>query len=147
MQHIPNLAVRITLSVIIKKQSNFISSLLLSQKRLETKVPKVRHIPGLALRMVVSKIIKKQPNFFSTPLVSQKRLKTKVQKGEHIPILAMRIGDYKKVIEFSQQSLSIANEIGDKGLEGAAYTKLGYAYYSLCDYKRATNFTSSLLVS
>ena len=81
MQHIPNLAVRITLSVIIKKQSNFISSLLLSQKRLETKVPKVRHIPGLALRMVVSKIIKKTTEFLQHALSIAKEIKDKGSEG------------------------------------------------------------------
>ena len=72
------LAMRTTLSVIIKKQSKFISSLLVSQKRLETKVQKVQHIPTLALRITLSVIIEKQSNFISSLLVSQKRLETKV---------------------------------------------------------------------
>ena len=50
------------------------------------------------------------------------------------------LGDYKKAIEFHQQSLRIAKTIEDKGLEGAAYTNLGNAYYSLSDYKKAIEF-------
>ena len=38
------------------------------------------------------------------------------------------------------KSLKIAKEIGDKGSEGAAYTNLGIAYYSLGDYKKAIEF-------
>ena len=33
------------------------------------------------------------------------------------------LGDYKKAIEFHQQSLSIAKEIGEKGKQGAAVTQ------------------------
>ena len=50
------------------------------------------------------------------------------------------LGDYKKAIEFHQQSLSIAKEIGEKGSEGATYTNLGVAYHSLSDYKKAIKF-------
>ena len=50
------------------------------------------------------------------------------------------LGDYKKAIEFHQQSLSIAKEIGDRGLKDKAYTNLGCAYYSLSDYKKAIEF-------
>ena len=80
MQRIPTLALRMTLSVIIKKQSNFISSLLVSQKREEKKVQKVQHIPTLEMRITVSVIIKKQSNFISSLLVSRKREEKKVQK-------------------------------------------------------------------
>ena len=55
------------------------------------------------------------------------------------------LGDYKKAIEFHQQSLSIAKEIGDKGLEGGAYTNLGIAYCSLGDYEKAIEFHQQLL--
>ena len=50
------------------------------------------------------------------------------------------LGDYKKAIEFHQQSLSIAKEIGHKGSEGAAYRNLGSAYKSLGDCKKAIEF-------
>ena len=50
------------------------------------------------------------------------------------------LGDYKKAIEFHQQSLSIAKEIGNKGAEGAAYSDLGIAYDRLRDYKKAIEF-------
>ena len=51
-----------------------------------------------------------------------------------------RLGDHKKAIEFYQQSLSIAKEIGNKGSEGKAYGNLGNAYQSLCNYKKAIEF-------
>ena len=50
------------------------------------------------------------------------------------------LGDYKKAIEFYQQSLSIAKEIGEKGSEGVVYGNLGSAYASLNDYKKAIKF-------
>ena len=50
------------------------------------------------------------------------------------------LGDYKKAIEFHQQSLSIAKEIGDKDTEGKAYTNLGIACQSIGDYKNAIEF-------
>ena len=65
-------------SVIMKNQSIFIRSLLVSKKRLETKVQKVKHILTLAVRMAVSVIMKKQSNFISRLLVPQKRVETKV---------------------------------------------------------------------
>ena len=74
----PALAGRIKVSMIIKEQSNFISSLLVSQKRLETKVQKVKHMATLVMRIYFSMIIKKQSNFFSGLLLSQKRLEKKI---------------------------------------------------------------------
>ena len=55
------------------------------------------------------------------------------------------LGDYKKAIEFHQQSLSIAKEIGDKGSEDVACTNLGTAYYFLDDYKKAIEFNQQSL--
>ena len=50
------------------------------------------------------------------------------------------LGDYRKAIEFHQQSLSIAKEIGKKRSEGGAYTNLGIAYKNLGDYRKAIEF-------
>ena len=55
------------------------------------------------------------------------------------------LGDYRKAIEFHQQSLSIAKETGDKGSEDKAYNNLGNVYYSLCDYKKAIEFHQQAL--
>ena len=55
------------------------------------------------------------------------------------------LGDYKKTIEFCQQSLSIAKETGNKGSEGKAYTGLGIAYRFLGDYKKAIEFLQQSL--
>ena len=46
-------------------------------------------------------------------------------------------GDYRKVIEFYQQGLTIAKEVGDKELERMAYWNLGIAYSSLYDFPKA----------
>ena len=67
------LALRITVSVLIKKQSNFISSLLVSQKRLEKKVSKGQQYPNLGTVYDSLGNYKKQSNFISSLLVSQKR--------------------------------------------------------------------------
>ena len=50
------------------------------------------------------------------------------------------LGNYKKAIEFHQQSLSIAKEIEDKGSEKGAYTGLGNAYQSLGYNEKAIEF-------
>ena len=50
------------------------------------------------------------------------------------------LGDYKAAIEFDQQVLSIAKEIGDKDTEAKAYTNLGTGYYSVGDYEKAIEF-------
>ena len=143
VQHIPTLAMRIALSVIIKKQSNFISSLLVSQKGLETKVQKGEYMATLAVCMAVSVIIKKKSNFRGNLLVSRKRLDTKPQNKMHTPTLALRIEIsviIKKQPNFISRSLSIAKEIGDKRSEGGAYTNLGITYDHLGDYNKAIEF-------
>ena len=64
------LAMLILVSVIMKKQSNFISSLLASQKRLEEKIQKALYMATLVMRITYSVTIKKQSNFISSLLVS-----------------------------------------------------------------------------
>ena len=46
----------------------------------------------------------------------------------YLGIAYYSLGDYKKAIEFHQQSLSIAKEIGEKGLELKAYNNLGVSF-------------------
>ena len=55
------------------------------------------------------------------------------------------LGDHKRAIEFNQQSLSIAKEIGNKGTEGMAYNNLGTAYGCLGDHKKAIEFNQQSL--
>ena len=55
------------------------------------------------------------------------------------------LGDYKKAIEFHQQSLSIAKRTGEKGSEGTAYTLALRITLSVI-IKKQSNFISSLLV-
>ena len=53
------------------------------------------------------------------------------------------LGDYKKAIEFHQQSLSITKDIGEKGSEGTAYTLALRITLSVI-IKKQSNFISSL---
>ncbi len=50
------------------------------------------------------------------------------------------LGDYQKAIEFHQQRLAIAQQIGDKAGVGKALGNLGNAYHSLGDYQKAIEF-------
>jgi tetratricopeptide (TPR) repeat protein len=50
------------------------------------------------------------------------------------------LGEYQKAIEFDQQSLAIAREIGDRGGEASSYMGLGNVYYSLGEYQKALEF-------
>ena len=49
-------------------------------------------------------------------------------------------GDFRKAVEFYQQGLAIAKEVGDKELQQAAYWNLGTAYYSNYDFPKAIEF-------
>ena len=48
--------------------------------------------------------------------------------------------DFRKGIEFFQQGLAIAKEVGDKKSEGRAYGSLGTAYENLHDVSKAVDF-------
>ena len=50
------------------------------------------------------------------------------------------LGDFRKAIEFFQQGLAIAKEVGDKESEGRAYGNLGIAYNYLYDVSKAVDF-------
>ncbi|KEI69117.1 hypothetical protein A19Y_4470 [Planktothrix agardhii NIVA-CYA 126/8] len=50
------------------------------------------------------------------------------------------LGQYQKAIEFHQQSLTIAREIGDRNGEGNNLNNLGNAYHSLGQYQKAIEF-------
>ena len=47
------------------------------------------------------------------------------------------LGNYAQAIEYHQQSLTIAKEIGDRRVEGIALGNLGNAYHSLGNYAQA----------
>ncbi|MCC5597871.1 tetratricopeptide repeat protein [Nostoc favosum] len=49
-------------------------------------------------------------------------------------------GHYERAIEFLQQSLEIAKEIGDRNIESSSLMNLGNAYSSLGQYQQAINF-------
>ena len=55
------------------------------------------------------------------------------------------LGDFRKAIEFHENSLKIDKEIGDKAGESKCYTNLGVAYYSLGDFKKAIEFPENSL--
>ena len=71
---------RIVLSVISMEQSNPISRVLVSQKKLQTKIQKEVYMPSLALIIILAVIIKRQSNSIRKVFVSQRRLATKIQK-------------------------------------------------------------------
>ena len=50
------------------------------------------------------------------------------------------LGDFRDAIEFFQQGLAIAKEVGDKESEGRAYGNLGIAYNYLYDVSKAVDF-------
>ena len=72
------LAVLIALSGSSKKQSNSVSGLLVSQKRLETKIQKEQHLKALEILISLSGSLKKQSNSVSGLLVSPARLEAKI---------------------------------------------------------------------
>ncbi|MEH2151736.1 tetratricopeptide repeat protein, partial [Nostoc sp.] len=50
------------------------------------------------------------------------------------------LGQYQQAIEFHQQCLNIAREIGDRNTQGKSLANLGNAYNSLGQYERAIEF-------
>ena len=133
----------------IKKQSNFISSLLVSQKRLEKKVSKGQQYLNLGTVYDSLGDYKKQSNFISSLYSIAKKIGEKGFEGTAYTNLVISyyfLGDYKKAIEFHQQSLSIAKGIGEKGSEGTAYT-LALRITLSVFIKKQSNFISGLLVS
>jgi tetratricopeptide (TPR) repeat protein len=56
-----------------------------------------------------------------------------------------RLGDYRKAIEYHEQSLIIKREIGDRLGEGASLGNLGIAYYSLGDTEKACSLRREAL--
>jgi len=56
-----------------------------------------------------------------------------------------RLGDYRKAIEYHEQSLQISRNIGDRYVEGQNLGGLGNAYYSLGDYRKAIDYYEQFL--
>ena len=50
------------------------------------------------------------------------------------------LGDYRKAIDYHEQSLAIAREIGDRSGEGSSLGNLGNAYDSLGNYRKAIDY-------
>ncbi|MEO0015203.1 MAG: hypothetical protein RLZZ535_3592, partial [Cyanobacteriota bacterium] len=55
------------------------------------------------------------------------------------------LGDYQKAIDYYQQSLEIATEIGKRNAIGSCLGNLGNAYDSLGDYQRAIDYLQQSL--
>jgi tetratricopeptide (TPR) repeat protein len=51
-----------------------------------------------------------------------------------------RLGDYHRAIDYYQQNLALAQEIGNRKGEGVALGNLGNVYYRLGDYLRAIDY-------
>ena len=59
-----------------------------------------------------------------------------------------RLGEYRKAIDYHQQSLAISREIGDRSVEGSSLGNLGLAYQSLGEYRKAIDYhEQSLAIS
>ena len=50
------------------------------------------------------------------------------------------LGDYRKSIEYHENDLKIAIEIGDRGGEGRANGNLGNSYKSMGDYRKSIEY-------
>jgi CHAT domain-containing protein len=57
------------------------------------------------------------------------------------------IGQYEQAIDYSRQSLAIANELDDRPVETDALGQLGIAYRSLGDYKQAIRYHEESLAT
>ena len=57
----------------------------------------------------------------------------------------MSLGDYRKAIEYEEQFLKIAVEIGDRAGEGIASGRLGNAYQSLGNYRKLIEYRENCL--
>ena len=55
------------------------------------------------------------------------------------------LGEYQKAIEYYEQALEIAREIGDKQGEGNALCNLGVAYDFLGEYQKAIKYHTQYL--
>ena len=55
------------------------------------------------------------------------------------------MGDFNQAIDYHRQSLSIANELGQRHREGLAYGNLGNAYDGLGDFKQAIDYHKQAL--
>ena len=75
------LVMRITLSVILKEQSNFIGRLSVQQKRMEQKIQKRVHMATLALCTTLAVILKEQSNSISKYLFVARQVGDDVSEG------------------------------------------------------------------
>jgi len=55
------------------------------------------------------------------------------------------LGEYRKAIEFYEQSLAIDKESGERQMEGDILGDLGFAYYCLSDYRKAMEYNEQSL--
>lgn len=54
------------------------------------------------------------------------------------------VGDYTKAIELHTQTLAIAEEMGDRAVQGASCSSLGICYMSLGQYDKAIKLHEQL---
>jgi len=86
--------------------------------------------------------------WMESALAAARRLKDRMMEGVHLGNLGsayMNLGDARQAIEFYEQRLVIAREIGDRR-EGAALGNLGSAYLALGDARHAIEFYEQQLV-
>ena len=51
-----------------------------------------------------------------------------------------KLGEFRKAIEYHEQSLTIAKGVGDRTVKAASYTALGLAYDSLGEFRKAIEY-------
>ena len=54
------------------------------------------------------------------------------------------MGDFKTAIDYNEQQLKVAKELGDRSREGKAYGNLGNVYRNLGEFKTAIDYEGDL---
>ena len=71
---------------------------------------------------------------------SNVELKVKANTYDSLGCTYYSVGQFNTAIEYHQQCLEIAKEVGDKAGEGTSYANLGNAYQGLGQYKTAIKY-------
>jgi MinD-like ATPase involved in chromosome partitioning or flagellar assembly/tetratricopeptide (TPR) repeat protein len=86
---------------------------------------------------------REQIRWLESAVAADRRLKQRGWESAALGNLGMAyesLGEYSRAIEYQEQHLEIAHEIGDRRSEGNALGNLGLAYHSLGEYRRAIEY-------
>lgn len=87
-------------------------------------------------------------NWLKTGLQAARKLDNRQAEANSLGSLGVayhKLGEYRKAIEFHEQSLKIKREIGDRNGEGNSLGNLGIAYYRLDELQKAIEFHEQAL--